>query len=166
VGRRSRIASTILTAGLVLAACGSDDQSATETTSDSASGATTAVVGDADCPPTEGADTQTRQFDGPPPDCLVDGVTYEAVVTTNKGEFTIELDPAPTTSVDLADCDLVIESVVEDLDRQDHPVRRARRHREGRHPRHQHLDAAGHRDGHGHRRPTRCAASTSSTRPR
>ena len=93
MGRRSRLASTILTAGLVLVACGSDDQSATETTSESASGATTAVVGDADCPPTEGADTQTRQFDGPPPDCLVDGVTYEAVVTTNKGEFTIELDP-------------------------------------------------------------------------
>ncbi len=93
---RRRIASTIVAAGLVLAACGSDDEASTpttETTTDTASGAGTPAAADVDCPPAEGAETQTRQFDGPPPDCLVDGVVYEAVVTTNKGEFTIELDP-------------------------------------------------------------------------
>jgi len=48
---------------------------------------------DADCPPVDGADTQTRQFDAAPPMCLQPGATYEAIVTTNKGEFTIALDP-------------------------------------------------------------------------
>ena len=56
-----------------------------------------------------------------------------------------------------ADCDLVIESVVEDLDDQEGAVHRARPAREGRgDPRHQHLHAAGHRHGRGHRAgPTR-----------
>ena len=47
----------------------------------------------ADCPPTDGTGTQTRQFDAPPPECLTPDVTYEAIVTTNKGDFTIVLDP-------------------------------------------------------------------------
>lgn len=96
MGSRLRIVSTIVAAGLVLAACGSDDEATTpitEATTDAAAGTTTPAATDVDCPPAEGADTQTRQFAGPPPDCLVDGVVYQAVVTTNKGEFTIQLDP-------------------------------------------------------------------------
>ena len=47
----------------------------------------------ADCPPIEGADSQTRQFDSAPPACLEPGTSYEAIVTTNTGEFTIAVDP-------------------------------------------------------------------------
>jgi len=77
---------TLAVAGLVLGAC--DDGGTDETTGSDAS-----TPASADCPPADGADARTATFDGPPPDCLVEGVTYRAIVTTNKGEFTIELDP-------------------------------------------------------------------------
>ncbi|HYN31162.1 MAG TPA: peptidylprolyl isomerase [Ilumatobacteraceae bacterium] len=81
-------------AGLFVAGCGSDDSSSDVSTS-AAVATTSADVAatPAGCPPVEGAETQTRQFDAPPPDCLTPGATYEAIVTTNKGEFTIVLDP-------------------------------------------------------------------------
>lgn len=83
---------------LALVACGSDDVSSnTEvssgdevSTDDDASGA---ARDDGACPPEEGADEQTQAFDAAPPMCLVDGADYEAVVSTNKGEFTVALDP-------------------------------------------------------------------------
>ena len=54
---------------------------------------------------------------------------------------------------DLADCDLVIEAITEDLDAQARDVARARRHRQGRGLlRHQHLLAAGGRPGGGDQR--------------
>ncbi len=51
------------------------------------------------CPPTDGSGEAIRAFSGPPPSCLEDGVIYTAVITTNKGEFTVELDQeqAPET---------------------------------------------------------------------
>jgi cyclophilin family peptidyl-prolyl cis-trans isomerase len=58
------------------------------------------VIADpADCPPTDGSGEAQTSFDGPPPMCLDPGVEYDAVVTTNKGAFTIELDQerAPNT---------------------------------------------------------------------
>ena len=101
---------TAAAVAVLLAACGSDDATtddATETTADTSTDddttAETADAGDAsqaDCPPDEGTDGQTQTFDAPPPMCLDDDATYEAVVTTNKGEFTIALDPeqAPVTT--------------------------------------------------------------------
>jgi len=62
----------------LVAGCGGDDDVADR---------------DTDCPPVAGADGQTREFDAPPPDCLDPGADYEAVVTTNQGEFTIAIDP-------------------------------------------------------------------------
>ena len=56
-------------------------------------GAASEVVPD-DCPPPEGTEEQTQEFDAPPPDCLDPNVEYAAQVTTNKGEFTIALDQA------------------------------------------------------------------------
>jgi cyclophilin family peptidyl-prolyl cis-trans isomerase len=102
---RIRITAAVVAAALALAACGGDDDGATGTADTNpaatdATGAagdtTTGTAADAavDCPPAEGTDEPVRQFTAPPPDCLVEGVTYDAVVTTNKGEFTIELDPA------------------------------------------------------------------------
>jgi cyclophilin family peptidyl-prolyl cis-trans isomerase len=54
---------------------------------------------DADCPPEDGVTEPVSEFDEAPPMCLVDGATYQAVVTTNMGEFTVDLDPeiAPLT---------------------------------------------------------------------
>jgi cyclophilin family peptidyl-prolyl cis-trans isomerase len=105
---RTSLAVAVALAAL-LPACGSDDggsdDSAAEVTAPSTvtepgpatDDAGTAAAG---CPPVDGADVQTRTFAEPPPMCLDDGATYEAVVVTNKGEFTIELDPsrAPVTT--------------------------------------------------------------------
>jgi cyclophilin family peptidyl-prolyl cis-trans isomerase len=97
--RRPTVAVALTTgfilAAALLAACGSDDEAApttsTETSTETSTDAGTEPA-TPDCPPAEGADTPTRQFAGPPPDCLTEGVTYDAIVTTNQGEFTIELD--------------------------------------------------------------------------
>jgi cyclophilin family peptidyl-prolyl cis-trans isomerase len=53
----------------------------------------------ADCPPTDGSGEAQSSFAAPPPMCLDPDVVYDAVVTTNMGEFTIELDQdqAPNT---------------------------------------------------------------------
>jgi len=67
------LASTALVAGL--AACGGDDDT-------SADG----------CPPAEGTSERVTSFDAPPPMCIDADKNYSAVVTTNLGEFTIELD--------------------------------------------------------------------------
>ena len=80
--------------GLVAAGCGgSDDTADAATDSTVASTAGDVAASTADCPPADGTGIQTRQFDAPPPECLTPGVTYEAIVTTNKGELTIVLDP-------------------------------------------------------------------------
>ena len=55
---------------------------------------------------------------------------------------------------DLADCQLVVEAVPEQLDAQEGDLRQARCHRRpGRDPRHQHLVARRYRDRRGHRQP-------------
>jgi cyclophilin family peptidyl-prolyl cis-trans isomerase len=53
-----------------------------------------------ECPPVEGTGEQQQTFDGPPPMCLDPDASYQALVVTNKGEFTIELDQdkAPETT--------------------------------------------------------------------
>lgn len=69
------------------------DASAAVPTTDAEAPSDDSVSADADCPPVDGADSQTRSFGTAPPMCLEAGASYEAVVTTNKGEFTITLDP-------------------------------------------------------------------------
>jgi cyclophilin family peptidyl-prolyl cis-trans isomerase len=106
-----RFVPALVAATLIVAGCGSDDDATSTSatgssatgsaaTSDAASeveqtgdGVDSPAVADADCPPVEGADSQTRQFDASPPMCLDAGAAYEAVVTTNMGEFTIAVEP-------------------------------------------------------------------------
>jgi cyclophilin family peptidyl-prolyl cis-trans isomerase len=83
-----RLLATLAVGTLIAGACGSDDSPAVPDTTEA-----TQEAGNADCPPIDGADSQTREFDAAPPMCLEPGASYEAVVTTNKGEFTIALDP-------------------------------------------------------------------------
>jgi len=108
----TRVLSALAVAAILVitAGCGSNDTTGTEadggtdsieavTTEAPATATATAAPDDAagdvadDCPPVDGADSQTRDFGAAPPMCLEPGATYEAVVTTNKGEFTIALDP-------------------------------------------------------------------------
>ncbi len=94
-----RLAAGLAAVLLVAAGCGSDDDNddstvdAPETTVVEDAGESASSASDTDCPPAEGADTRTGQFDAPPPACLDPGASYEAVVTTNQGEFTIAIDP-------------------------------------------------------------------------
>jgi cyclophilin family peptidyl-prolyl cis-trans isomerase len=93
------LAVAMLVAGAASCSSSSDNTETSSTSSDnsneasSASSSTSAAVSSVDCPPVEGTDSQTRSFDAAPPMCLEAGVSYEAIVTTNKGEFTILLDP-------------------------------------------------------------------------
>ena len=90
---------------LVASSCGSDESSddspvasdPTEADNDTVADTTTS---DADCPPVEGSSEQLQTFDGPPPMCLDPDASYQALVVTNKGEFTIDLDQdkAPETT--------------------------------------------------------------------
>jgi cyclophilin family peptidyl-prolyl cis-trans isomerase len=46
------------------------------------------------CPPAAGAPTRIAFFDGPPPPCLEDGLSYVAVINTEDGVVRIALDQA------------------------------------------------------------------------
>ncbi len=54
---------------------------------------------DPECPPMTGADRRSLQFSAAPPMCIDQTKTYQAVVSTSMGDFTIELDAqrAPNT---------------------------------------------------------------------
>ena len=58
------------------------------------------LFGDTPCPPAAGAEEQTQEFEAPFERCIEDGKDYAAVVTTDVGEFTIDLleDDAPGTT--------------------------------------------------------------------
>ena len=88
-------------------ATGGDTVADTDTDTDAADGVAGDTVADADavasdpeCPPLEGTSEQLQTFDAPPPMCLDPNASYQALVVTNKGEFTIDLDQdkAPETT--------------------------------------------------------------------
>jgi cyclophilin family peptidyl-prolyl cis-trans isomerase len=85
-----RVTGAFAVAAIVVAGCSDDGTDATQAPESVAAESGTDI---ADCPPDEGAAEQTRTFDEAPPDCLEAGVGYQAVVETNVGEFTIELEP-------------------------------------------------------------------------
>ena len=101
----TRFVAAAIVVALVAAGCGSDDGESASTTTPEADGGAVATdttndtatadpaAAAVECPPVDGAESQTRSFDAAPPICLEPGVSYEAVVTTNKGEFTIAIDP-------------------------------------------------------------------------
>jgi cyclophilin family peptidyl-prolyl cis-trans isomerase len=74
---------------------GSNSTSTTDTTLGSSAVAPTegrAITGDTPCPAVDGSEARASTFEKAPSNCLDAGKTYTAVVTTNKGEFTIVLD--------------------------------------------------------------------------
>lgn len=52
-----------------------------------------AITGDTPCPAVDGSETRVGSFEKAPPMCIDATHSYSAVVTTNKGVFTIVLDP-------------------------------------------------------------------------
>lgn len=58
-----------------------------------------AITGETPCPEEDGSSPRTTSFENAPPTCIEEGVAYDAVVTTDAGELTIELDAeaAPET---------------------------------------------------------------------
>jgi len=51
------------------------------------------ITGETPCPEADMSETRVSKFEKAPPMCLEDGKTYTAIVLTNKGEFSIILDP-------------------------------------------------------------------------
>ena len=51
------------------------------------------ITGPTPCPASDGSEERVAQFEEAPPTCIEEGVKYSAIVETNKGSFTIELDP-------------------------------------------------------------------------
>ena len=58
-----------------------------------------AITGDTPCPAVDGSETRASSFEKAPPTCIDDTHSYSALVKTNKGDFTVVLDPvkAPLT---------------------------------------------------------------------
>lgn len=79
----------------------SDSAADPETTETSVSEATVAPVpagpfeyGEGECPPTDGSGDQVREFDAAPKLCIDPTKTYTALISTSKGDLTVELDSA------------------------------------------------------------------------
>jgi cyclophilin family peptidyl-prolyl cis-trans isomerase len=74
---------------------GSDSTSTSDTTVDTAATAPVegrAITGETPCPAVDGSEARASTYENAPSNCLDASKTYTAVVTTNKGEFSIVLD--------------------------------------------------------------------------
>jgi cyclophilin family peptidyl-prolyl cis-trans isomerase len=74
---------------------GSDSTSTNDTTVDTTATAPfegRAITGETPCPAVDGSEARAATFENAPSNCLDASKTYTAVVTTNKGEFSIVLD--------------------------------------------------------------------------
>ena len=74
---------------------GSDSTSTNDTTVDTTATAPVegrAITGETPCPAVDGSEARAATFENAPSNCLDANKTYTAVVTTNKGEFSIVLD--------------------------------------------------------------------------
>lgn len=93
------IAIVVSVAGIFSVTGGDQSAETPTTTSAPAETATTiapvegrTISGDTPCPAVDGSEERAGQFEKAPPTCIEDGATYLAIVSTNKGDFTIKLD--------------------------------------------------------------------------
>lgn len=93
------IAIVVSVAGIFSVTGGDQSAETPTTTSAPAETATTVaplegrtISGDTPCPAVDGSEERAGQFEKAPPTCIEDGATYLAIVSTNKGDFTIKLD--------------------------------------------------------------------------
>lgn len=85
------------TAAPVDGAAATGETTVPETTTTTIAGR--AITGTTPCPATDGSEERAGSFEKAPPTCIDKRGSYTAIVTTNLGEYTIELDPkaAPKT---------------------------------------------------------------------
>ena len=89
------IAVVVGVAHIISVSGGSDSTSTSDTTVDTAATAPVegrAITGETPCPAVDGSEARASTFENAPSNCLDASKTYTAVVTTNKGEFSIVLD--------------------------------------------------------------------------
>ena len=57
------------------------------------------IDGETPCPAADGSAERTTSFAQAPPDCLTEGATYQATITTDRGDIVVDLDAeaAPVT---------------------------------------------------------------------
>ena len=57
------------------------------------------ITGETPCPAADGSAERTTTFEQAPPDCLTEGATYQATITTDRGDIVLDLDAdaAPAT---------------------------------------------------------------------
>jgi peptidyl-prolyl cis-trans isomerase B (cyclophilin B) len=70
------------------------DSTVASTASTSGAGATTVPAGSTECPAADGSSPARQSFEAAPPMCIDPAAGYSALVETNHGDFTIELDPS------------------------------------------------------------------------
>lgn len=108
VVRIAIVLAIVVSVGGIIAVSGNEPEpAATPETTAAATTETTAftppagrtLTGPTPCPAEDGSEERVAQFEQAPPTCIEEGVTYSAIVETNKGAFTIELDAeaAPLT---------------------------------------------------------------------
>lgn len=99
IGARVFIALAVIVGVAGIFSVSGDDGSSTTDTTVAETPTTTAVTGrtitgETPCPAKDGSEERVTQFEQAPPVCIEDGVTYTAIVSTNKGDFSIVLDQA------------------------------------------------------------------------
>ncbi|MDO5626781.1 MAG: peptidylprolyl isomerase [Mobilicoccus sp.] len=95
-----KYAALVAAGAFALSACGGDTTPAQETQTENGTEVTaTGGPVTVDCPPAGGTDERVTEFQGAPPMCIDPEKTYTATVTTDAGEFTVDLlaDQAPAT---------------------------------------------------------------------
>ena len=94
------ILALVLGTTFLISALTKDDSSDVSTRNTTTTAAKPAVLyGNGECPPADGSAKHTLEFKDAPKKCIDPSKTYKATVKTNKGTFTITLDPkkAPAT---------------------------------------------------------------------
>ena len=89
------IAAVVGVALIIWVSGDSDSTSTSDTSVDTTATAPVdgrAITGETPCPAVDGSEVRASTFENAPSNCLDANKTYTAVVTTNKGEFTIVLD--------------------------------------------------------------------------
>jgi cyclophilin family peptidyl-prolyl cis-trans isomerase len=99
IGARVFIALAVIVGIAGIVNVSGDDASVTTDSTVTEAPATTiasgrTISGETPCPAKDGSEEKVSQFEQAPPMCIEDGVTYTAMISTNKGEFAVVLDQA------------------------------------------------------------------------
>jgi len=98
ITRAAIIIAVIVGVALIISVSGGSDSSTSSDTTLATSAPAPVegrtITGDTPCPAVDGSEVRASTFENAPSNCLDANKTYTAVVSTNKGDFTIVLDQA------------------------------------------------------------------------